>query len=62
MRLPRGVTGWLALLSGLLALLGLIVIVVFCFATEGPHWRYLAVALATARRTMISARPRRRLG
>ena len=48
MQLPRRVTGWLALLSGLLALLGLIVIVVFCFATEGPHWRYFAVALTTA--------------
>lgn len=48
MRLPRVVTGWLALLSGALALAGSVVIVVYCLATEGPHLRYLAVALTTA--------------
>ncbi|MDT0353374.1 hypothetical protein [Pseudonocardia charpentierae] len=47
MRLPRVVTGWLALLSGVLAAAGLVVIVVYCFATDGPHARYLAVALTT---------------
>ena len=48
MHVPRRVTGWLSLLSGILALSGLILILVYCFATKGQHARYFAVAVTTA--------------